>query len=336
MSRRLSPSLQASSRQTPLRAAPSRKLYAPLVWDAANPAHHYLLTLDDGESRHTMMRVLHRVAQLMGKASLDAIPWTELDAQHVQHVINTLIEKGQSPNYAALVLAAIKGVCRQAFLHEQMPVQRYTRIKEIRRRKGSRTRGAGQPLPHAILHAVIAACQADTTLAGKRDLVVLGAVYALGLRRNEVATLNFPGNFDFDTGKVTVIGKGNKERHIPMPDIFEEWLLDYLEGRGKSPGPLLQQLKRTAQGLKFLNKRLSSQSVYNICVRRARGHSDVHFTPHDFRRTFGTELNESNVDLTTVAELLGHSSVSTTHKYIRQRDDKKQKAEINQLSFGKK
>jgi len=143
-----------------------------------------------------------------------------------------------------------------------------------------------------------------------RDRAIYELLYSSGLRIGELVALNI-GGLDFEQGLVRVLGKGNKERLVPVGAKALTALRSYLESRGKT-GP--------DQPL-FLNHRggrLSARSVQRHLKTRlykARILKDA--TPHALRHTFATHLLDSGADLRAIQELLGHSSLSTTQKYTR-------------------
>ena len=241
-----------------------------------------------------------------------------------------------TPSYKDLCLSIFKGVSRQAFLLEQMPVTQYTRIKEIRRSRGSRASGAGTPLEAIQLQQVFDRCKLEGTVYGKRDLAIIGLLYGVGLRRADISTLRYPDNINFNDATITVISKGDKERTIPMPDVLEAWLLDYIECRGTLPGPLIQRIRKTKDSYKLTGDKVSGQAVYNVCLKRGAEANIERFTPHDYRRTYGTELLESGESIKDVQLLLGHTSITTTQRYTRSRKTAdQQKQVVNNLGFGK-
>lgn len=146
---------------------------------------------------------------------------------------------------------------------------------------------------------------------GKRDRAMLEFLYSSGLRVSELVSLDME-HVDLEEGLVRVVGKGNKERIVPVGKRALKALQDYLDERS-SLG--LVRENRTL----FLNKngtRLSVRSVQRLIVELIRKiglHKEV--TPHTFRHSFATHLLGAGADLRSIQELLGHESLSTTQKY---------------------
>jgi integrase/recombinase XerC len=144
-----------------------------------------------------------------------------------------------------------------------------------------------------------------TSVIDQRDRAVLELLYAAGLRVSELCGLDRRG-VDLRGRTVTVLGKGGKERRVPIHDRAVDALREWLgSGRGAMPGP--------AHAV-FVNQRgsrLGARDVRRILDRRAA--SPTH--PHALRHTFATHLLDGGADLRVVQELLGHASLSTTQIY---------------------
>ncbi len=147
---------------------------------------------------------------------------------------------------------------------------------------------------------------------GMRDKAILEALYATGMRVSEVSTLRLDG-INMDVGFLRCIGKGNKERVIPLGKKAITAIARYLElsrtillGRKES-----QYLFVSRQG-----KRLSRQSLWKIIKRYAKSaRIKKSIKPHILRHSFATHLLERGADLRSVQEMLGHANISTTQIY---------------------
>lgn len=153
-----------------------------------------------------------------------------------------------------------------------------------------------------------------TTSLGLRDRALLELLYATGMRVSEIISLSM-SNLHLDLKLIKVLGKGNKERLIPVGNVALFWLQKYLsEVRERQ---LLDA--GIATDIVFLNARgrkLTRQGVWKklkTYVTSAGITKDV--TPHTMRHTFATHLLENGADLRVVQELLGHSDISTTQIY---------------------
>jgi integrase/recombinase XerC len=141
-----------------------------------------------------------------------------------------------------------------------------------------------------------------------RDRAILELLYSSGLRVSELVGLNL-NQLDLDLGSVRVMGKGRKERIVPVGVKAVEALKAYLEERGvlKGDDPI------------FINSfggRLTARSVGRLIKKYTR-HSGIFrkVSPHSLRHTFATHLLDAGADIREIQEMLGHSSLSTTQRY---------------------
>jgi integrase/recombinase XerC len=140
--------------------------------------------------------------------------------------------------------------------------------------------------------------------AGPRDRAILELLYATGVRVAELSGLDVE-DVDLRDGAVRVLGKGGKERIVPMGGPAIEALRAYLGERAS--GPLL----KNARG-----GRLTVRSIHRIVRARARAAGLARrVTPHTLRHTFATHLLDAGADLRLIQELLGHARLGTTQKY---------------------
>jgi len=146
---------------------------------------------------------------------------------------------------------------------------------------------------------------------GIRDKAILETLYGCGLRVSEAVGLKISGLY-FTEGFVRVVGKGNKERMVPLGDMAAEALRNYLEVR---PMPA----DADSDDLVFLNKfgkSLSRVSMFKMIKTQALL-ADIRkeISPHTFRHSFATHMIENGADLRVVQEMLGHENVVTTEIY---------------------
>jgi integrase/recombinase XerC len=150
---------------------------------------------------------------------------------------------------------------------------------------------------------------------GLRDLAILEVLYSCGIRVSELSGLNLSG-IDSDQRLVKVVGKGNKERIIPIGRKALRAIQDYVE----ATLPLRKKAERDLQDeplfINFRGGRLSTRSIGRIVKKYANQCGLMtEITPHSLRHTFATHLLDGGADLRSVQELLGHVSLSTTQKY---------------------
>jgi integrase/recombinase XerC/integrase/recombinase XerD len=147
-----------------------------------------------------------------------------------------------------------------------------------------------------------------------RDRAMLELAYSCGLRCEEIITLDI-GALDFETEQLRVLGKGSKERLLPVGEPAQQALRRYGE-RGRHA--LTADPREQALFLSKSGKRLSNSDVtrrLGLWVREAALAAGI--SPHSLRHSFATHLLEGGADLRTIQELLGHASISTTQVYTR-------------------
>ncbi|MBN2839639.1 MAG: tyrosine-type recombinase/integrase, partial [Coriobacteriia bacterium] len=145
-----------------------------------------------------------------------------------------------------------------------------------------------------------------------RDRAILELLYATGIRVSELVGLDL-GDLDLAQGLITVMGKGSRERTVPMHPVAILRLRAYLE---QARGRLGKQRDDRAVFLNRLGGRLTDGGVRRLLDRHLSTlGAEAALTPHALRHTFATHLLEGGADLRTVQELLGHVALSTTQIY---------------------
>lgn len=146
---------------------------------------------------------------------------------------------------------------------------------------------------------------------GLRDRAILEVLYGCGLRVSELCGLKLSDIY-LDEGFLRVIGKGNKERLVPIGGMAAEAFLNYMAARPVPDGPANEDIA-------FLNRfgrSLSRVSVFNMVKKQAvLAGIRKEISPHTFRHSFATHLIENGADLRAVQEMLGHESILTTEIY---------------------
>ncbi len=159
--------------------------------------------------------------------------------------------------------------------------------------------------------------QADRTHdAGIRDAAILETLYASGMRVSELTDLEMDRLF-FEIGFIRVLGKGNKERLVPVGEIAQSAIEHYIET--VRPKFIHKKNPEKSDNKIFLNQRggpLTRMSIWNIVNKYAKK-ADIrkNVYPHIFRHSFATHLLEGGADLRAVQEMLGHTSIITTEIY---------------------
>jgi integrase/recombinase XerD len=228
------------------------------------------------------------------------------DPQPVTDFVNGLRRAGRRPTTQARKVAAIRSFYGFA-LREGLATRDVAALLDSPR--------PGSYLPDVLdaddVARILAAPAADDP-ASIRDAAILELLYACGLRVSELTGLDVD-RIDLPNLQVRVIGKGNKERRVPMNEPARDRLHRYLNG----PRTVWTAGKPTAAAfVSQRGKRLTREAVWRL-VRRWTRQAGVagHVTPHTFRHSFATHLLEGGADLRVVQTLLGHASISTTQLY---------------------
>lgn len=149
--------------------------------------------------------------------------------------------------------------------------------------------------------------------SGERDRTMLETLYGCGLRVSELTTLKI-SNLHLSEGCIKILGKGNKERLVPLGGVAERRIREYMQSTRKK----LSAQKGNEEFL-FLNlrgKKISRVSVFKMIKENAmRAGIKKEISPHTFRHSFATHLIEGGADLRAVQEMLGHASITTTEIY---------------------
>ncbi len=176
------------------------------------------------------------------------------------------------------------------------------------------------PKPEKKLPHVLTVCEVERLLAqpncsellGQRDKAMLELLYATGIRVSEMVNLD-KDYVNINMGFIKCVGKGSKERIIPVGSIALKNLEIYLK---KVRGKLVKNPKEKAFFLNHHGKRLTRQGFWKILKGYAqKANINKKITPHTLRHSFATHLLENGADLRSVQELLGHADISTTQVY---------------------
>jgi integrase/recombinase XerD len=231
---------------------------------------------------------------------------TRVGALEVRAHLAHLAERGLAPRSQARALAAIRGLFRFLVRSGQRTDDPAGRLR-VRRPPARLPRGLSAGEVSTLL-----AQPADSERRGLRDRALFELLYACGLRVSEAISLA-SSQLNLGAGFVTVLGKGGKERVVPLGRPARAALEAYLERER----PLL--LAGRPSPYVFLGPRgrpLTRQAVWKLVRRRALAAGlGRRVSPHTFRHTFATHLLDGGADLRVVQTLLGHADVGTTQIY---------------------
>ena len=257
-------------------------------------------------------RQLSPVTLLNYQRQLDAIialaddaglkQWSQCDAAMVRNLAVRSRRKGLGPTSLALRLSALRSFFDWQISQGEL---------KANPAKGISTPKAPRHLPKNIdVDDVNRLLDIDLNdPLAVRDRAMLEVMYGAGLRLSELVGLDLK-HLDLDSGEVWVMGKGSKERRLPIGRNAKAWIDHWLDLRG------LFGSDENALFLSKLGKRISARNVQKRFAEwgiKQGLHSHVH--PHKLRHSFATHMLESSGDLRGVQELLGHANLSTTQIY---------------------
>jgi integrase/recombinase XerD len=264
------------------------------------------LRVEKGLSPNSILAYMSDLLKLHQFAELKGFQWPGLAQEQIVSWIRHLSEQELSPRSISRALIATRGFYRFLSL-DRVVSQDPTEHLETPR--------AMKPLPKFLsrseVDGLLAAPDTSSTL-GARDLAMLELLYATGLRVSELVNLTIQ-QFNLGLGLVSCMGKGGKERIVPVGPEAKETVREYIS---KSRMELLKRKKSNYLFISRRGTRMTRQGFWRII--RAHGRAAgirKSLSPHMVRHSFATHLLENGADLRSVQAMLGHSDISTTQIY---------------------
>jgi integrase len=271
-----------------------------------------------------MRQALDAVAGMLtrGQATAKTLDWPSVRYQHTQAARAALAAR-YAPATANKMLAALRGVLREAWRLGYVTADEYQRAADLPTVRGS-TLPRGRALTPGELRALFAAVAEDTRPATRaRDAALLAVLYGAGVRRAEAVALDV-GDYDPESGVLTIRrGKGNKPRVMYATNGASDALAAWLTVRGTGPGPLFVPVDKAGR---IVLRRLTPESIFDRLQALAKRAGIARFSPHDMRRSFISDLLDNGADLVVVQAMAGHANPATTARYDRRGERAKQRA----------
>jgi integrase/recombinase XerD len=274
---------------------------------AEHHLHEYLahLAVERNLSPRSIESYHRDLVQFISWLDEQSITLRQVERASLRNDLGHRRDQGLSARSTARALSALRGFFR--FLVN-------TRVQTVDPTANLRSPSLWQTVPHVLtadeIDALLASPDTSTTL-GLRDRAMLETLYATGLRVSELVGLTTE-RVRLDPGYVRVIGKGRKERVVPLGGSAVSWIDDYLE-RARP------ELNKKRLSELFLNHRggaLTRQGFWKILRGHAvRAEISSPLSPHIVRHSFATHLVENGADLRAVQMMLGHASLTTTEIY---------------------
>lgn len=226
-------------------------------------------------------------------------------------MIRALLAERFAPATATKMMAAMKGVLKTAWRLGLMRAEDYHRAVDLPAVRGNRL-PAGRRLTLGEMTALFENCAADRSPGAFLDAALFAVLVGGGLRRSEAVSLDYD-DFDADEQALRVLGKGNKERSVPLGEATTLAVRNWINAvRGLEAGPLFCPVLKNGQRQL---RRMTDHAVYKRLNRRRLRAGIKPFTPHDLRRTFSSGMIDGGADVLIVQKILGHADVATTSRY---------------------
>jgi len=267
----------------------------------------HFLAVERGASLNTLEAYSRDIGRFLEFAGASGVPSPlAVNPEHVTAYLGALRGQGLSPASVNRKLAAIRGFYRYLLREarvEENPLARVETARTWMRLPGALSRDEMESL---------LAQPAEASPSGIRDRAILELLYATGIRVSELATLTL-NRLNRQMGFLVAVGKGRKERIVPVGQSALGWLGRYIE----QARPVF--LKKKTSNALFLNRSgegFTRQGLWKLIKKYAKMaglERKVH--PHTFRHSFATHLLEGGADLRSVQIMLGHADISTTQIY---------------------
>lgn len=262
-----------------------------------------------------------------GECDAMTLNWAALRYRHTAALRSALLEKKYAPATVNQMLCALRRVLKEALRLDLIDPIDYSKAVDVRSIKQS-GKVRGRALTLSEIAALMQSCSGKTPI-DVRDKALIAILRGGGIRRGEAVNL-LRRDFNLSTGALFVReGKGKKDRTVYLPESACVLVSEWLELRGEATGPLLYPIRK---GGEIQRRRMTEDGVLKIVQRRAFLAGVESFSPHDFRRTFCSDLLDAGVDIVTVQKLAGHASPVTTAKYDRRGEETKRRA-VQHLEF---
>ena len=231
------------------------------------------------------------------------VPPQQVEREMIERYLDWLYDEGREKSSQARQLSGIRSFFNYLLLNDEIdasPAELISAPKPARR------------LPDVLtteeIDRILAAIDTSTP-KGIRDVAMLELLYSCGLRVSELVSLRL-GDLFFGEGYIRVVGKGDKQRLVPISDVARERVMRYLDERRSA---------RTGEEVVFLNNRgkgLTRVMIFTILKEAARrAEIEKRISPHTLRHSFATHLLEGGAGIRQVQELLGHENILTTEIY---------------------
>ncbi len=231
----------------------------------------------------------------------------ELTSEDISQFLEFIHESGFNHRSQARILSGVKGFFKYLILEEVIDQDPSTLIEGPKMTR---------KLPDILSVEEIDAMEATFDLSkpeGQRNKAIIETLYSCGLRVSELVNFRLT-DINFDQGFIRVVGKGDKERMVPIGHKATKEIKLYMPDRHSLP-----KIDKASENIVFLNRRgrkLTREMIFTIVKNAAKDAGITKsISPHTLRHSFATHLVEGGCDIRVVQEMLGHESILTTEIY---------------------
>jgi integrase/recombinase XerD len=279
------------------------------MWEGYKKGFKAYLQLEKSLSDNSVQAYLQDIEKLIQYILLDEKPKTpgEIELNYLENFVKWISELGMTPSSQSRIISGLRSFYKYC-LQEQIVNKDPTALLETPKLK--------KALPDILsfdeIESIIAKIDVSTQ-EGARNKAIIETLYSCGLRVTELVNLKLSCLY-FDVGFIRVIGKGDKERLVPVGGSAIKYINLY-----KNNIRVHIPVKPGNEDVLFLNRRgrkLSRIMIFIIIKALAKQAGITkNISPHTFRHSFATHLVEGGADLRAVQEMLGHESITTTEIY---------------------
>lgn len=277
-------------------------------WSAAINDYMSFLRVEKSLSENSVSAYRTDMEKLRVYADSIGVEPESITHDHLQDFLAYLHDLGLNKRSQSRILSGVRGFYKYLLIEEVIDSDPTELIESPK---------IGRKLPEFLTIAEIDAMQEAIDLSksdGHRNKAIIETLYSCGLRVSELVNLKLTELF-FDDGYIRVIGKGNKERLVPIGHKAIRDINLYLQQRND----VNSRIDREYKDIVFLNRwgrQLTREMVFTIIKKYAKlAGINKNISPHTLRHSFATHLVEGGADLRAVQEMLGHESIQTTEIY---------------------
>ena len=281
-----------------------------MSWNSINNGFESYLKLERSLSSNTVenyIRDIKKLEKYFTIVSDTKTNWSEIKLENLQEFLAYIHDLGLSANSQSRIISSIKSFYKYLVLENLMETDPSELLESPK---------IGRKLPDTLsieeINNLIGAIDRSKP-EGERNVAIIEVLYGCGLRVSELIEIQL-SEIHWDEGFIRVIGKGNKQRLVPLGSVAKKHLKIYInEIRAHL------KIKTEAEDIVFLNRRgakLSRVMIFTIIKNLAAlAGIQKSISPHTLRHSFATHLVEGGADLRAVQEMLGHESITTTEIY---------------------